>query len=147
LYQLPLLISVFNMLRVKPSEAVAFTDGTARFSIYGDNVSFSELKLWGDLIQLDGSGTMNRSHEVDLSFNTRVSPQNIWSVVTDSFGENNYTLMTLYVRGPLGDAHVERRAMDAVGGTLERLIPGKSDLSDPAPIKSRFSRIRDQLTR
>lgn len=147
LYQLPLLISVFNMLRVKPSESVAFTDGTARFSIYGDNVSFSELKLWGDLIQLDGTGTMNRSHEVDLSFNTRVSPQNIWSVVTDSFGENNYTLMVLYVRGPLANAQVERRAMDAVGGTLERLMPGISDLSEPAPVRSRLSRIRERFTR
>lgn len=147
LYQLPLLISVFNMLRVKPSESVAFTDGSARFSIYGENVNFSELKLWGDLIQLDGTGSMNRSHEVDLSFNTRVSPQNIWSVVTDSFGENNYTLMALYVRGPLANAHVERRAMDAVGGTLERLMPGKSDLSEPAPLRSRFTRLRDRLTR
>ncbi len=147
LYQLPLLISVFNMLRVKPSESVAFTDGTARFSIYGDNVSFSELKLWGDLIQLDGTGTMNRSHEVDLSFNTRVSPQNIWSVVTDSFGESNYTLMTLYVRGPLANAQVERRAMDAVGGTLERLMPGISELSEPAPVRSRISRIRERFAR
>jgi hypothetical protein len=147
LYQLPLLISVFNMLRVKPSESVAFTDGTARFSIYGDNVTFSELKLWGDLIQLDGTGTLNRSHEVDLSFNTRVSPQNIWSVVTDSFGESNYTLMTLYVRGPLANAQVERSAMDAVGGTLERLMPGISDLSEPAPVRSRISRIRERFTR
>lgn len=147
LYQLPLLISVFNMLRVKPSESVAFTDGTARFSIYGDNVTFSELKLWGDLIQLDGTGTLNRSHEVDLSFNTRVSPQNIWSVVTDSFGESNYTLMTLNVRGPLANAQVERRAMDAVGGTLERLMPGISDLSEPAPVRSRISRIRERFTR
>jgi len=147
LYQLPLLISVFNMLRVKPSEAVAFTDGSARFSIYGDNVTFAELKLWGDLIELDGSGTMNRSHEVDLSFNTRMSPQNVWSILTDTFGQRNYTLMTLYVRGPLASAHVERRAMDAVGGTLERLIPGKSDLSEPAPDQSRLSRIRERLTR
>jgi hypothetical protein len=147
LYQLPLLINVFNMLRVKPSEAVAFTDGSARFSIYGDNVTFAELKLWGDLIELDGLGTMNRSHEVDLSFDTRMSPQNMWSVVTDTFGENNYTLMTLYVRGPLANAHVERRAMDAVGGTLERLIPGKSDLSEPAAVKSRLGRLRERLTR
>jgi len=147
LYQLPLLISVFNMLRVKPSEAVAFTDGATRFSIYGDNVTFAELKLWGDLIELDGSGTMNRSHEVDLSFNTRMSPQNVWSILTGPFAQSNYTLMTLYVRGPLANAHVERRALNAVGGTLERLIPGKSDLSEPAPGQSRLGRIRERLTR
>lgn len=147
LYQLPLLISVFNMLRVKPSESVAFTDGTARFSIYGDTVNFSEFKLWGDLIQLDGSGTMNRSYEVDLSFNTRVSPQNFWSVVTDSFGENNYTLMILYVRGPLADAQVERRAMEVVGGTLGRLVPGGSELLEKGPVRSRLGRVRERFVR
>lgn len=147
LYQLPLLISVFNMLRVKPSEAVAFTSGNARFSIYDDNVNFSELRLWGDLIELDGQGTMNRAGEVDLSFDTRMSPQNMWSFVTDTFGESNYTLMTLYVRGPLANAQVERRAMEAVGGTLERLIPGKSDLSEPPKAQTRLGRIRERLTR
>ncbi len=147
LYQLPLLISVFNMLRVKPSEAVAFTDGEARFSIYGDSVTFNELKLWGDLIALHGSGTMNRSQEVNLSFNTRVSPQNIWSQVVRPFGENQYTLWTLNVKGPLSSPHIERRAMDSVGGTLERLLPGIADAEHPAGRPTRIGRIRERLSR
>jgi hypothetical protein len=147
LYQLPLLISVFNMLRVKPSEAVAFTDGTARFSVYGNTATFNELKLWGDLIALDGSGTINRSQEVDLSFNTRVSPQNAWSIITSPFGESRYTLWTLYVRGSLANPQIERRAMDAVGGTLERLLPGISGADEPPQTESRMTRLRERLTR
>lgn len=147
LYQLPLLISVFNMLRVKPSEAVAFTDGTARFSVYGNTATFNELKLWGDLIALDGSGTINRSQEVDLSFNTRVSPQNAWSIITSPFGESRYTLWTLYVRGSLPNPQIERRAMDAVGGTLERLLPGISGADEPPQTESRMTRLRERLTR
>ena len=46
LYQLPILVQMFNMIRVKPSEAVAFTDGDVRFSIYGDTVTFNQLQLW-----------------------------------------------------------------------------------------------------
>jgi hypothetical protein len=147
LYQLPLLISVFNLLRVKPSEAVAFTDGEARFSVYGDNVTFNELKLWGDLIALHGSGTMNRSQEVNLSFNTRVSPQNIWSQVVRPFGENQYTLWTLNVKGPLSNPHIERRAMESVGGTLERLIPGMGELQRPAERQTPIGRLRERLNR
>jgi len=147
LYQLPLLISVFNMLRVKPSEAVAFTDGTARFSVYGNTATFNELKLWGDLIALDGSGTINRSQEVDLSFNTRVSPQNAWSLITSPFGESRYTLWTLYVRGSLPNPQIERRAMDAVGGTLERLLPGISGADEPPQTESRMTRLRERFTR
>jgi hypothetical protein len=131
LYQLPLLISVFNMLRIKPSESVAFTDGSARYTIYGDQVTFNELKLWGDLIALDGSGTMNHSREVDLSFNTRVSPYNAWRYVANPLGQNRYTLWTLYVRGPLSEPHIDRRGIEAVGGTLEKLIPSMGPTPPP----------------
>jgi|GEM_PF-1056769 len=146
LYQLPLLISVFNMLRVKPSESVAFTDGEARFSIDGDNLNFSELNLWGDLIALHGTGSINRSHELDLSFNTRVSPHNIWSHVARPFGDNQYTLWTLSVKGPVANPQIDRRAMESVGGTLERLLPG---IADPAalPRPPRVGWLRDRIPR
>lgn len=146
LYQLPLLISVFNMLRVKPSESVAFTDGEARFSIDGDNVTFNELNLWGDLIALHGTGTLNRSHEMNLSFNTRVSPHNIWSHVARPFGDNQYTLWTLSVKGPVSNPQIERRAMETVGGTIERLLPGiAAPGANPAP--PRVGWLRERISR
>lgn len=147
LYQLPLLISVFNMLRIKPSESVAFTDGSVRFTVYGDHVTFNELKLWGDLIALDGTGTMNRAQEVDLSFNTRVSPHNVWSYVASPFGEDRYTLWTLNVRGPLANPHIDRRGIDAMNGTLERLIPGMVGPETLPSEAAQWPRLRDIWTR
>ena len=122
LYQLPILVQFFGKLRIKPSEAVAFTDGEVRFSIYGDNMTFNQMQLWGDLIALHGSGTLNRTKEVDLTFNTRVSPQNIWSEITRPFGENQFTLWTISVKGPIADPVIERRALNTVNETLERLF-------------------------
>jgi hypothetical protein len=147
LYQLPILIQVFNMLRVKPSEAVAFTDGEVRFSIYGDNMSFSQIQLWGDLVALHGSGTMSRTKEVDLSFNTRVSPQNGWSQITRPFGENQYTLWTISVKGPLSDPTIERRTLNAVNETLERLFPGIAtpEQQPSGPISTQFGNLRDRV--
>ena len=147
LYQLPILIQVFNMLRVKPSEAVAFTDGEVRFSIYGDSITFSQIQLWGDLVALHGLGTMNRTKEVDLSFNTRVSPQNGWSQLTRSFGENQYTLWTISVKGPLSDPVIERRTLNAVNETLERLFPGIAapEQQPSGPISTQFGNLRDRV--
>jgi hypothetical protein len=146
LYQLPILVQVFNMLRVKPSEAVAFTDGEVRFSIYGDNVSFNQMQLWGDLIALHGSGTLNRTKEVDLTFNSRVSPQNGWSQITRPFGDNQYTLWTISVKGPLADPTIERISLSAVNETLERLFPG---IAMPArrsgPISTQIGNLRDRV--
>ena len=148
LYQVPILVQVFNMLRVKPSEAVAFTDGEVRFAIYGENVTFNQIQLWGDLIALHGTGTMNRAKEVDLSFNTRVSPQNGWSQIMRPFGENQYTLWTIDVRGPLSEPAIERRALTTVNDTLERLFPGIADPVRPSsPVSNRIGNLRERLTK
>jgi hypothetical protein len=146
LYQLPILVQVFNMLRIKPSEAVAFTDGEVRFAIYGEDVTFSQMQLWGDLIALHGTGTMSRNKEIDLSFNTRVSPQNGWSQLMRPFGENQYTLWTINVRGPLSDPTIERRTLNTVNETLERLFPGIADpVQPPGAISTQVSNLRDRV--
>lgn len=123
LYQLPLIVHVFNQLRLTPAEDVAFTDGTTDFTIDGDLLTLSELQLWGDLVALQGGGTINSRHELDLTFNTRVSPQNVWSRLVRPLSSQKYTLWTINVLGPLADPKIERRALDAVGETLERMFP------------------------
>jgi len=146
LYQIPILVQFFGKLRIEPSEAVAFTDGEVRFSIYGDNVTFNQMQLWGDLIALHGSGTLNRTKEVDLTFNTRVSPQNFWSEVTRPFGENQFTLSTITVKGPISDPVIERRALNTVNETLERLFPGiAAPVQRQRPIPARIGKIRDKV--
>lgn len=123
LYQLPLIVHLFNQLRLTPAEDVAFTDGTTDFTIDGDLLTLSELQLWGDLVALQGGGTINSRHELDLTFNTRVSPQNVWSRLVRPLSSQKYTLWTINVLGPLADPKIERRALDAVGETLERMFP------------------------
>jgi hypothetical protein len=124
LYQLPLIVQLLNQLSLTPTEDVAFTDGTTEFALDGDLLTLRDLKLWGDLVALHGSGTVNSRRELDLAFNTRVSPQSIWSKMVLPLRSQRYTLWTIYVRGPLAMPEIERRALDAVGETLERLLPG-----------------------
>ncbi|MEM9588043.1 MAG: hypothetical protein AAGA03_12250, partial [Planctomycetota bacterium] len=123
LYQLPLLVQVLNQLRITPTEQVAFTDGDVEFTLLDDQFNFSQLKLWGDLVALDGGGTMNRRQELDLTFNTKVSPQNTFSKLLNPLNDSHYTLWTIDVQGPLDSPEVNRRALDGVGKTLGRFIP------------------------
>jgi len=81
LYQLPLIVQVLNLLRITPTEDVAFTDGQAEFAIDGRTMTFADVQIWGDLVVLHGGGTLNRARELDLTFNTRVSPQNSFTQV------------------------------------------------------------------
>ena len=123
LYQLPLLVQLLNLLRITPTEDVAFTDGNAIFQIVENQISFNQLQLWGDLVALDGAGTLNRRRELDLTFNTRVSPQNSFTQFVRPLRNSKYTLLTVDVHGPLSSPMVQRRTFDGVGETLERLFP------------------------
>ena len=131
LYQLPLIVQVLNQLRITPTEDVAFTDGEFEYTVFGDTITFSEMQIWGDLVALDGGGTLDRRHELDLTFNTRVSPQNTFSKVIRPLKSQRYTLWTIDVKGPLGSPEIERRSLEGVGQTIERLIPGMN-VNDPS---------------
>ena len=123
LYQLPLLVQLLNLLRITPTEDVAFTDADVLFSIVEDRINFDDLKLWGDLVSLHGSGTMNWRQELDLTFNTRVSPKTTFSRIMKPLGGQRYTIWDVDVRGPLNDPAVELRPLESVGQTLERIFP------------------------
>lgn len=123
LYKLPLLVQVLNQLRITPTEDVAFTDGEVEFTIDDDQLQFRQLQLWGDLVALHGYGTLNRRGDLDLTFNTRVSPQNVFTRAMGPLRHSRYTLWTIDVQGPFDNPTIERRALDGVGQTLERLFP------------------------
>lgn len=112
LYELPLLIQVFNQLRISPSPKNAFTDAQMEFSLFADHVTMREVQLWGDLVSLYGGGTLNRRRELDLTFNSRVSPQNLFSRAIRPLKDSRYTLWTVDVTGPLNDPKIERRAFE-----------------------------------
>lgn len=124
LYKLPMIVQLLNLLRVTPNEAVAFTDGELDFSLDGETLIFNDLQIWGDLVALDGGGTMNRRRELDLTFNSRVSPQNTFTKIIRPLQSQRYTLFTIDVRGPLHDPSIERRALEGVGETIGYLFSG-----------------------
>lgn len=124
LYELPFLVQTLNLLRITPTEDVAFTDGETEFSIFGENVHFNQLTLWGDLVALDGGGTLSRLEYLDMKFNTRVSPQNLFSKVLSPLRDPSYTFWTIEVDGPVGSPTIQRKALSGVSQTLEEWFPG-----------------------
>lgn len=124
LYQLPVLVQLLNVLSISPTEDVAFTNADVDFTLSEEQIDFNDLKLWGSLILLYGSGTLDRRQEMNLSFNTAVSPRNTFTRIFRPLSQQRYTLWTVDVTGPLNDPNIQRRALDGVGQTLERLFPG-----------------------
>ncbi len=123
MYELPMLVQFFNLLRITPTEDVAFTDAESEFAIFGEDVNFNRLSMWGDLIALDGSGNLTRLEHLDLSFNTKVSPTNLFSKVISPLRDNRYTFFTVEVDGPISAPTIQRRTLSGVSQTLESWFP------------------------
>ncbi|WP_146520799.1 AsmA-like C-terminal region-containing protein [Stieleria varia] len=140
LYQLPFLVQLLNLFSITATEDVAFTNGDVKFTLSESELIFNDLKMWGSLIALQGSGTLDRRRELDLTFNTRVSPRNGFSQLLSPLKSQRYTLWTVDVRGPLEDPMIERRALDGVGQTLERLFPGMGSSAQRPPPPSGIDR-------
>lgn len=127
LYELPILYQLLHVLSVTPNEDVAFTNGEVEFTLEEDLTRFNDVKLWGSLIALHGQGSLDRRRELDLTFNTRVSPRNTFTRIIRPLGDQRFALWTVDVRGPIDDPQIERRALDGVGQTLELLFPGMNN--------------------
>lgn len=136
LYKLPFLVQVLNLLRISASEDYAFTDGEVEFTLFGDSLTFSDMQFWGDLVSLQGGGTLDRRNELDLTFNTRVSPRNSFTQVFRPLKSRRYTLWTIDVSGPLSNPQVERRSLDGVSQTLGRWFPGMNRQEDSSQDRS-----------
>ncbi|MCA9138248.1 MAG: hypothetical protein KDB00_15860 [Planctomycetales bacterium] len=130
LYQVPVLMQLLNVLSITPTEDVAFTNADLEFRLSEDEIVFDDLKLWGSLIALHGKGTLDRRRELDLTFNTRVSPRNTFTRILRPLMDQRYTLWTVDVTGPVDDLHIERRALDGVGHTIEMLFQGMNTGTD-----------------
>ncbi|MEM9826754.1 MAG: AsmA-like C-terminal region-containing protein [Planctomycetota bacterium] len=125
LYELPLLVQIFNQLSISAEPKNAFTDAQMNFNIFGDHVTLNDLQVWGDLVSLQGGGSIDRWREIDLTFNTKVSPQNPFSKMIGPLRDTPYTLMTVDVSGSIDNLTIERRALDGVNKTLQSLLPGR----------------------
>ncbi|MEM0925187.1 MAG: AsmA-like C-terminal region-containing protein [Planctomycetota bacterium] len=126
LYQLPVLVQLLNVFSITPNEDVAFTNAETDFRLSEEQIDFEDLKLWGSLILLHGGGSLDRRRELDLTFDTAVSPRNTFTRILRPITGQNYTFWTVDVTGPLQNPSAQRRALDGVGQTLERLLLGTS---------------------
>jgi len=128
LYKLPLMNQVMELLRIKePDEKdySALTDAEVRFELFGETITFDRINVSGDLIALKGHGKLDNRQELDVSFQTQVNPRNtLMGLLT--LGEQ-YTFWTIDVRGPLHALTYQRRTLEGVEETLEKIFPAIAD--------------------
>src|SRR6185436_6559041 len=68
LYDLPLIVAIFNALVLVPSSDAAFDQAAFDFKIRDSNVFFDKIDLVGDSVHLVGGGKVAFKGDVNLEF-------------------------------------------------------------------------------
>lgn len=146
LYELPGVVRLLNILSVKPNEDGDLSNCELKFRLDGQQVLFDDIRIWGDILVLRGAGTANLRQELDLRFETGVSPNNLWSRLLNPLKDQQYTLWTIDVTGTVANPVFDKRALKQIEQALERLFPELDGTSQDRRSAGRSTR-QDMLIR
>ena len=124
IYEVPVMLALLNVLRIKEPDRTAFDQGQMEFTVNGENIDFQKIELNGDALSLIGQGTVNLDSEVDLDFYTTMG-RNRWfiPVLTKLYHAGSKQVWWVEVDGTLGKPNTEHQVLPALTDPLKKLFP------------------------
>ncbi len=129
-YELPLMVSLFKVLKLKTPDPTAFTTSDIRYRVEGERVYLDEVKFAGDAISLRGRGEVNFDRQVRLLFRTELGRQSARTIIGELIGGASEQIMVVHVDGTLDDPKVHKEPFPGVAKVLQQL---QADLQAPRP--------------
>ena len=126
LYELPVIVQVFNVLSFTPPDKTAFRQAMFAFGIGGGVVHFDRINLVGDSINLLGHGTVNLDTTVRLSFASRMGRRSLpIPIVRDLINEATKGAVGVEVSGTLDEPKSVVRSLPQMDDALRRLFDNR----------------------
>jgi hypothetical protein len=129
LYELPVVVQIFNVLSLTPADKTAFKQALFVFSLGGGHVHFDQIKLVGDSIELLGNGRVNFDGNVKLGFISSMGKRSLpIPIVGDIVRGVTKGVVGVYVSGPLDAPVPEVRSLPQMDEALRRLFDNRGAL-------------------
>ncbi len=132
IYELPLMVSMLKVLRVRSPDSTAFTKSDMQFRIAGPHLYFDQLDFLGDAVSLYGKGEMDFNRVVKLTFHSTVGQNNLplptWRKLV---GEASQQIMQININGPLNNPQITNEAFPVVNEALQRLQADLQQATQP----------------
>ena len=126
LYELPVVVQIFNVLSFIPPDKTAFRQALFAFSIGGGLVHFDHIDLVGDSINLLGRGTVNFDGNVRLDFASRMGRRSLpIPILREVISEATKGAVGVVVRGTLETPISEVRSLPQMDDALRRLFDSR----------------------
>jgi hypothetical protein len=122
LYELPVIVALLKMLRVKAPDRNAFTDSVVDFRIEGPHAYLDTIELSGDAISLVGTGAVDFDGGLDLTFRSIVGDAKTQlPVMKRVLGGASGQFMLIHVDGTLAEPLPSAEAFPTLAAALQRL--------------------------
>ena len=125
-YQLPVMVELLSFLSLRPPDKTAFTSADIDFRIQGDQlVHFDRIDFSGDAISLKGSGWMDLTRNVSLSFYALMGRHEFQlPIVRNLLAEASRNILAIQVVGTLDNPHVVSRPLPELEEAPAANLPG-----------------------
>ena len=124
IYELPLMVSLLNIVSIRPPDRTAFTTSDVLFRINGEHIYFDPIEFHGDVLSLKGNGHMNFAGDLDVKFYTKVGRESLnIPVFRPLLREARPKFMEIHVTGPVDNPKTTRQAFPGLNDTLQQLFP------------------------
>lgn len=136
IYEVPLMVSMLNILRLKRPRNRSFTESELNFRVEGKWIYFDQIDFRGDAMSLRGIGSMDHTtQDIQLRFYAVAGRDQMQiPVVGQVLGGTSRSLFQLHVDGTLMQPEAHRKAVPVVSGPLKRIfdeLKGKDKEKSP----------------
>ena len=130
IYQLPLMVQLLSILKLRSPDDTAFTSSDIDFRIVSGRCFLEKVDFKGDAVSLYGQGEMGFDKSINLTFIPRAFRHEpripmFRELVRGASGQ----LMEIHVDGTIDDPKVTRRFLSGVDQAFQQL---QADLQNPA---------------
>jgi hypothetical protein len=122
IYELPVIVALLKILRVKAPDRNAFTDSVVDFRVEGPHAYLDAIELSGDAISLVGNGAVDFDGGLDLTFRSIVGDAKTQlPVMKRVMGGASGQFMLIHVDGTLAEPLPTTEAFPTLAAALQRL--------------------------
>ena len=134
IYQLPVVLSLLKILRVKEVTTNAFDTSNINFQLRGDRINLQRIELIGDAISLIGNGKLNLNREIDLNFYSVVGRNDYIPLLSEIVELGAQQIMWINIRGPLENPQTYQNFLPYLNESIKQLFQTPAANSFPSPL-------------
>ena len=122
IYELPLVVALLKVLRVKAPDRNAFSSSLVDFRIEGPHAYLDNIELAGDAISLVGNGEIDFDSNVHMTFRSIMGDaQTQLPVMKRVLGGASGQFMLIHVDGTLASPEMSSEAFPTLSAALQKL--------------------------